>query len=40
MRLLRKSGDVPKRTLWQKIKDVALADVVVLAKGGVSAGSV
>ena len=40
MRLLRKSGDVPKRSLWQKIKDVALADVVVLAKGGVSAGSI
>src|ERR1044071_3604672 len=39
MRLLRKSGDVPKRTLWQKIKDVALMDVAVLARGGVSAGS-
>ena len=39
MRLLRKSGDVPKRTLWQRIKDVALLDVVVLAKGGVAAGS-
>src|SRR5262245_14598471 len=40
MRLLRQSGDVPKRSLWQKIKDVALTDVVVLAKGGVSAGSI
>jgi fused signal recognition particle receptor len=39
MRLLRKSGDVPKRTLWQRIKDVALMDVAVLARGGVSAGS-
>jgi fused signal recognition particle receptor len=39
MRLLRKSGDLPKRSLWQKIKDVALMDVAVLAKGGVSAGS-
>ncbi|HVX38143.1 MAG TPA: signal recognition particle-docking protein FtsY [Gemmatimonadaceae bacterium] len=39
MRLLRKSGDVPKRTLWQRIKDVALMDVGVLARGGVSAGS-
>ena len=39
MRLLRKSGDVPKRSLWQKIKDVALMDVAVLARGGVSAGS-
>ena len=40
MRLLRKSGDVPKRSLWQKIKDVALMDVAVLARGGVSAGSI
>ncbi|MEO6877972.1 MAG: signal recognition particle-docking protein FtsY [Gemmatimonadaceae bacterium] len=39
MRLLRKTGDVPKRSLWQRIKDVALMDVAVLAKGGVSAGS-
>jgi fused signal recognition particle receptor len=39
MRLLRKTGDVPKRSLWQKIKDVALTDVAVLARGGVSQGS-
>src|SRR3569833_4372120 len=39
MRLLRKKGDVPKRSLWSKIKDVALMDVAVLARGGVSAGS-
>jgi fused signal recognition particle receptor len=39
MRLLRKSGDVPKRSLWQRIKDVALMDVAVLARGGVTAGS-
>src|SRR5437763_3323995 len=39
MRILRKAGDVPKRSLWQKIKDVALMDVAVLAKGGVSAGN-
>ncbi|MDB4917456.1 MAG: cell division protein FtsY [Gemmatimonadetes bacterium] len=39
MRILRKATDVPKRSLWQKIKDVALADVAVLARGGVSAGS-
>jgi fused signal recognition particle receptor len=39
MRLLRKSGDVPKRSLWQRIKDIALMDVGVLARGGVSAGS-
>jgi len=39
MRLLRKSGDVPKRSLWQKIKDIALMDVAVLATGGVKPGS-
>jgi fused signal recognition particle receptor len=39
MRLLRKQGDVPKRSFWQRVKDVALMDVAVLAKGGVSAGS-
>jgi len=39
MRLLRKQGDLPKRSFWQRVKDVALMDVVVLAKGGVSAGS-
>src|SRR5213075_914478 len=39
MRIIRKQGDVPKRSLWSKIKDVALMDVGVLARGGVSAGS-
>src|SRR5689334_14186502 len=38
MRILRKSGDLPKRSLWQRIKDVALTDVGVLVRG-VSAGS-
>jgi len=37
--LKRKSGDLPKRSLWQRIKDVALADVNVLARGGVKEGS-
>ena len=40
MRIIRKAGDVPKRTLWQKIKDVALTDVAVLARGGVAPGSI
>ncbi len=40
MPLLRKAGDVPRRSLWQRIKDVALADVNVLARGGVKAGSI
>lgn len=39
MRILRKTGDLPKRSLWQRIKDVALTDVGVLVRGGVSAGS-
>ena len=37
--LFRRDGDVPKRSLWQRIKDIALTDVSVLAKGGVNAGS-
>lgn len=39
MRLFRKEGDVPKRSLWSRIKDIALMDVGVIARGGVSAGS-
>jgi fused signal recognition particle receptor len=38
-RIMRREGDVSKRSLWQKIKDVALMDVGVLVRGGVSAGS-
>jgi len=38
-RIVRRAGDVPRRSLWQKIKDVALTDVAVLARGGVQAGS-
>ena len=37
--LSRKQGDLPKRSLWQRIKDVALTDVTVIARGGVSKGS-
>jgi fused signal recognition particle receptor len=40
MPILRKAGDAPKRSLWQRIKDVALADVNVIARGGVKAGSI
>ncbi|MCY7380738.1 MAG: signal recognition particle-docking protein FtsY [Gemmatimonadaceae bacterium] len=39
MRILKKAGDLPKRSLWDRIKDVALMDVVVIARGGVDAGS-
>ncbi len=33
-RLFRRAGDVPKRSLWQRIKDMALADVAVVARPG------
>jgi fused signal recognition particle receptor len=38
-RLLRKSGDTPRKSLWQRVKDVALRDVGVLVRGGVRDGS-
>jgi fused signal recognition particle receptor len=38
-RILKRAGDLPTRSLWQRIKDIALADVNVLARGGVKAGS-
>ena len=39
MRILKKAGDAPTRSLWARIKDVALLDVGVIARGGVDAGS-
>jgi fused signal recognition particle receptor len=38
-RILKRAGDLPRRSLWQRVKDVALMDVGVLARGGVRAGS-
>src|SRR6185436_6396904 len=38
-RLLRRAGDMPRRSLRERIKDVAMTDVAVLARGGVKAGS-
>jgi fused signal recognition particle receptor len=38
-RIVRRAGDLPKRSLWDRIKDVALMDVAVVARGGVKAGS-
>jgi fused signal recognition particle receptor len=38
-RIVRRAGDLPKRSLWDRIKDVALMDVAVMARGGVQAGS-
>jgi fused signal recognition particle receptor len=37
--ITRKKDDAPRRSLWDRIKDVALTDVAVLARGGVDAGS-
>ena len=37
--LTRRKDDQPRRSLWQRIRDVALADVTVLARGGVDVGS-
>jgi fused signal recognition particle receptor len=39
MRIVRRAEDVPKRSLWQRLKDIALTDVGVLVKG-VDAGSI
>jgi fused signal recognition particle receptor len=33
-RLFRRDSDLPKRSLWQRIKDIALADVSVVARPG------
>ncbi len=38
-RLFRRSGDVPKRSLWQRIKDIALTDVGALVRKGAREGS-
>jgi fused signal recognition particle receptor len=38
-RILSRASDVRQRSLWQKLKDVALMDVGVIARGGVQAGS-
>ena len=37
-RLFRRTGDVPKRSLWQRIKDAAMADVAVMTRPGAVRG--
>src|SRR5688500_5644554 len=37
-RLIRRAGDGPARSRWQRASDAALKDVAVLAEGGDSAG--
>src|SRR4051794_25197908 len=39
MARLFKKSDSPARSLWQKVRDVALLDVGVMVRGGVSEGS-
>ena len=38
-RIVRRAGDVPTRSLWTKIKDVALTDVTAVARAGAIQGS-
>lgn len=38
-RLFRRSGDLPRRSLWQRIKDIALTDVGALVRKGARDGS-
>jgi len=38
-RILRRAGDVPTRSLWTRIKDVALTDVTAIARAGAIQGS-
>src|SRR5437868_14075735 len=38
-RIVRRAGDVPTRSLWTKIKDVALTDVGAIVRGGAIQGS-
>jgi fused signal recognition particle receptor len=38
-RILRRAEDLPRKSLWQRVKDVALLDVGVLLRGGVTPGS-
>jgi fused signal recognition particle receptor len=38
-RLLKKTSDLPQRSFWQRLKDLAVMDVTVLARGGVKVGS-
>ncbi|HEY7896288.1 MAG TPA: signal recognition particle-docking protein FtsY [Gemmatimonadaceae bacterium] len=39
MRILRRADDAPRRSLWQRLRDIALFDVGVLVRGGVTPGS-
>ena len=38
-RILKRAGDLPTRSLWSRIKDVALTDVTTIARAGTIQGS-
>ena len=38
-RIMKRAGDVPTRSLWIRIKDVALTDVAAIARTGAIEGS-
>jgi fused signal recognition particle receptor len=38
-RLFRREGDAPKKSLWQRLKDIATTDVGVILRGGVKDGN-
>ena len=38
-RILRREGDLPRRSLWSKIREVALTDVTAIARAGAIQGS-
>lgn len=39
MRILRRADDAPRRSLWQRVRDIALFDVGTLVHGSMTAGS-
>ena len=38
-RILRRADDVPRRSLWERVKDIALMDLSVVTRGGLVQGS-
>ncbi|MEO7366318.1 MAG: signal recognition particle-docking protein FtsY [Gemmatimonadaceae bacterium] len=38
-RILKRSSDVQSRSLWQRVKDIAMLDITTLARGGTIEGS-
>lgn len=38
-RILKRSSDVQSRSLWQRVKDIAMLDITTLARGGTIQGS-